>query len=235
MARTPKIDINIDIIKETISKFSKEENINTLIRPIDMFKYCESEFENGNFPYKLTYDFWKRKGRTGKILIDEFNEVISNSYEISSSKAYDIVNVQDVINKYGSSGDIEKLQTFLVPLEKQIRSLVKEVSDLTQKDTKNQEIINSKDEIIKSEKEKNEKLQNLLLQLFSYSSSGIALDNLLNTGSTKTKKVENALKNAFSTSDDFMNLFKDKTPVATHSDKIVSIKPNIETEDDWDL
>ena len=155
--------------------------------------------------------------------------------EISSSKAYDIVNVQDVINKYGSSGDIEKLQTFLVPLEKQIRSLVKEVSDLTQKDAKNQEIINSKDEIIKSEKEKNEKLQTLLLQLFSYSSSGIVLDNLLNTGSTKTKKVENALKNAFSTSDDFMNLFKDKTPEKINSNKVIPLSNKELVEDEWDL
>jgi hypothetical protein len=60
-------------------------------------------------------------------------------------------------------------------------------------------------------------MQALMLQLFHYGPPGASLENLLNTGTSRTEKVSNALKNAFNDPTEFLNKVEKKIIAAISS------------------
>ncbi|MBP1970507.1 hypothetical protein J2Z83_002628 [Virgibacillus natechei] len=230
MAR-PKSDYDDSVVKKLIVEYQKNKSPNSLVKPIDMYHYALEEYKNGLFPYKLSHDYWKRSYRRGRQLIDEFNTVKKRSYQISELDNIDIVDVQDLIDKYANNP--EELSKYLVPMEKQLRALLDVIQE---KDIKIVNLTSAKqknNDSLSKEKAKSDKLQTLLYQLFSYSGSGFKLDNLLNTGTSRTKRVENAFEKAFDDPTEFLELFPEKVN-KTNQENIVPL-PTISKDDEWDL
>ena len=242
MATAGRKKTNYDekIIKEVIIKFQQESNTKPLVKAIDIFKFSKEEYEKGFFPYNLTYDFWKRKDRLGRTLIDEFNAVKKTSYAISSNDNYDIINVQDLLDKHVENP--ETLSKYLLPMEKQIRSLINQLykanRTILELEMENQKLKSQ----LNNEKQHSDKMQTLIYQMFSYSKSGVTLDNLLNLGSSRTERVSNALKNAFTDPTEFLkgleSRFPDQSKETPQNSNIVEFTPKKNEpndEDDWDL
>ncbi|MGF7535250.1 hypothetical protein AAGG74_16475 [Bacillus mexicanus] len=128
----------------------------------------------------------------GRELIDEFNFIKMTSFSLSESQNLDIVNVQDLLDKYAS--DKKELSTFLIPMEKQIHRLL---NDLKKANKDINHLKNEKRDLekqIQDEKELSYRMQHLIYQMFSYIPSGATLDNLMNTFTSRTERVSNALQ-----------------------------------------
>jgi len=233
----PKKNYDEKILKELIINFHNNFNTNSLVKPIDVFNFSSQEYINGKFPYKLTYDFWKKSDRLGRQLINQFNAVRKTNYSISESDNYDLVDVQDLLDKYCSENR-ETLAKYLIPMEKQLRRLIaklekknKIISDLELEKAQFKKKI-------EDEKLKSQKMQTLLYQMFSYGPSGARLDNLSNTGTSRTERVSNALKNAFNEPTEFLEGLEQRVSV-TNQDKVknnvVKFAQLNQENDDWDL
>lgn len=93
---------------------------------------------------------------------------------------------------------------------------------------------------IEDEKQQSDKMQTLLYQVFSYGPSGATLDNLMNTGTSRTERVSNALKNAFNDPTEFLEgIEKQQVETNQHKSKnnVVEFVPadKANENDDWDL
>ena len=223
------VEYDEKVLKDLIKEYDKKANVRGKIKPIDVFNYSQEKYEEGVLPYKLTYDFWKRKDRLGKKLIEEYNEIQSEQIHISERDVIDIVNVQDLIEKTQLS-DVKEVEKYLIPMERQIKELVR---DLSEEKIKNVNLGNTINELKKESKEKDlklEKMQNLIYQMFSYSNSGIILDNLMNTGESRNERVINALENAFINPTEFLeNVGVDLVGKANKQNNVIKIN------NDWDL
>lgn len=235
MAR-PKQQIDEQIIKEFIVEFQKVVNTSGLIQPIDVHKYALEQYEQGKFPYKLSHDFWKREYRLGRQLIDEYNAIKTTSFSLSDGDSYDLVNVQDLLDK---CSDKKELATYLLPMEKQLHRTINDLQKA------NNTIVELRDEkrILQADLEKERKrtikMQHLIYQMFTYSTSGATLDNLMNTGTTRTERVSNALQNVFKDPKEFLSGMEafikeyDSKPL----DNVIQAQfgSNNDENDDWDL
>jgi hypothetical protein len=240
LAGRPAADYDENIIKKIIIDFHQNINTKPVVKPVDILKYATSEFEKGLFPYETTYDFWKRKGRIGKELIEEFNLVRKKTYSISKGVSYDIVDVADLIEKHND--DKDALIKYLVPFERQIRSLIMSLDQINEKNSNlEKEIATLKDEL-KHEKIHSNKLQTLLYQLFTYGPTNTSLDNLINTGTSRTERVSLAIKEAFNNPKDFLDNFPSyHENIKAKSKNVISLRRRDHANDlndkvdDWDL
>lgn len=145
---------------------------------------------------RLSDDFWRKSQYQGRQLIDAFNDVLSKTVAKTSKRELHIPNVEFVIEKY--KHNITQLKLNLKPLETQLKKFILQEEKLVNR------IENLIEENNKLKKEKNDislqnqKLQDALYKMFEYSASkDVPLENQLNTGNGRTKRVEQALKDIF--------------------------------------
>lgn len=229
-------EYDVSVIKSIVVEFNEKQNTKGLVKAIDMFEYAQERYKEGSFPFDLSYDFWKRDGRLGKKIILEFNNVKKNNFNIASHISYDIVDVEDLLSKYPNT-TADKLKEYLLPMQKQLKQLVDELSKSNHKIIEMSETNAALQTKLHEADQKNEKLQTLLLQLFNYGNSGVSIENLMNTGATKTDRVANAIQNAFSDPTKFLSIIGGEA--ATLGQKTDNVtKLLIKKEDSkssWDL
>ncbi len=120
-----KTQYDIKVIKELILKFNKENNYKGTIKYIDIYEYAKQMYENGDFPYKTSYDFWKRQSRVGREVIDDYNKVKTNQIISTNNQKIDFIDIADVLSKFVNDEKVrDKLERYLMPMEKQVRDLV---------------------------------------------------------------------------------------------------------------
>ncbi|MFE4039630.1 hypothetical protein [Priestia sp. YIM B13489] len=173
---------------------------------------------------KLSDDFWRKKQYQGRQLIDEVNELMSKTVAATKKRQVFIPNIDFILETHKNNFSQLKLQ--LKPLEEQLKTSIK-----------NEEILENKIEKLQQEIQKlklknnevlnqNSKLQDSLYKMFEYSvSKDTPLENQLNTGKGKTKRVEQALKEAFC--DDptaFYLKFKNSTPLIENDELVSNIE-----------
>ncbi|MFB7156014.1 hypothetical protein [Lysinibacillus sp. NPDC056232] len=117
---------------------------------------------------------------------------------------YDFVDVQDLLNKYAS--DKKELATYLLPMEKQLHRTINDLNNANAKINEMQDENRRLQEKLGQERERSTKMQHLIYQM--YSSSGATLDNIMNTGNSRTERVSNALQNVFNDPKEFLNGMK---------------------------
>lgn len=145
---------------------------------------------------KLSDDFWRKPQYQGRQKIDANNDILSKTVAKTEKRQVNIPNVDFVLEKY--KNNLNQLRLNLKPLEEQLKNSIANEDKLEKKIQQLEEQIQK----IKVDKinltKQNKSLQDALYKMFEYSvSSDVPLENQLNTGKGKTKRVEQALKEAF--------------------------------------
>jgi hypothetical protein len=147
---------------------------------------------------KLSDDFWRKPQYQGRQIVDQTNQLLSKTVAKSTKRQVNInINVDSILETYYDNKTQLSIQ--LKPLEEYLRVSLQNEEKLEEKlKNKDSLITELKSNIVELEQDK-ERLQTALYQMFEYSASkGGPLENQLNTGKGKTKRVEQALREAFS-------------------------------------
>ncbi|MCU9599901.1 hypothetical protein [Pallidibacillus thermolactis] len=172
---------------------------------------------------KLSDDFWRKPQYQGRQKIDAANDILSKTVAKTENRQVNIPNVDFVLEKY--KNNLNQLRLNLKPLEEQLKNSIAIEDKLEKKVQQLEEQIQK----LKAEKVKltqqNRSLQDALYKMFEYSaSSDVPLENQLNTGKGKTKRVAQALREAFADDpNEFYLHFKSK-----NNDKKEGIVSNID-------
>jgi hypothetical protein len=162
--RGRNLTLSKDQVNGIIGMFKAERKTSGLIKPMEMFKFTEELYNQGRIPSLPSYEFWKKKDRLGRQLIEQRNRIDTVKLTNSEGKEITIPNVTDLVEKKHKSK--EELLEALVPLENHLRNSINREINLKEKVASLEvEISNiklSKKELL-SEKEE---LQNLVFELY---------------------------------------------------------------------
>lgn len=187
---------NLEELTKFIKDYNKSYNPYPEIRYKAIWEFALHQYTNNNFQFETSYDFWKRKGRVGRKLVDSTNEVLRAKYITPLEDSIDMIHIQRLIENYGGNYK-ELLWDNLEPINTQINQYLKKIASLEDRYSKEKHIVDKQRKIIEDLTIKNEKLQNFSLSLFTYSNKNNELVNLLNTGQSKSKIINIALEETF--------------------------------------
>lgn len=185
-------------IDKIIYRFTQEEKVSGWIKYSEVFRYANRLYENGEIPYKLSEDYWRREGKQGKKAIDKVNKTYEakfNNSKTSKSEVY--IDTEECVDKFftGKQSDKKRLIQALKLNEKKAKDyneLLGKIDDLK----------GTIESLITDKKSLEEKLDQYEMILFSwfYSSikSDVPLTNLLTTGKSRDPIVDLFFENAFS-------------------------------------
>jgi hypothetical protein len=162
--RGRNLTLSEDQVKGIIGLFKNEIKTAGLIKPMEIFKFTEELFNQGRIPSLPSYEFWKKKDRLGRKLIDQRNRIDTVKLTNSEGKEITIPNVTDLVEKKHKNK--EELIEALIPLENHLRNSINREKNLKEKveklETEISDIKLSKKELL-CEKEE---LQNLVFGLY---------------------------------------------------------------------
>lgn len=242
--RPKKIIFNKQSTEETLKLiFYYHDNYNphSQIRYKDIWEHFEELFNNGNYEYKTSYDFWKRSGREGRELVDKVNDHLKTKSLVSIANNIDMINFKEIIEKYGAHNK-DILWENLKPYEKHIIQLSNSVEKIK---NENENMIKQNNELkvqLNESKEMVGNLQQLIFSLFVYSNKDNELYNLLNTGKSKSKVIDLALEKTFESPLAFINEMLSKSFIPSDSLKdslttnnVYEFTPKSKPEKEYDL
>lgn len=205
--RPKKYKLDLDQ-KEQILSLIKDYNINHNPYPTIKYKhiweYSLKLNDQNIFPYKTSYDFWKRKDRLGRQLVDIVNSIEQKKVYISKSNNIDLIDIKELINKYGGKNK-DILWDYLEPYDRHINSFIDKIGNIEEKNQKIVKQLDQQNDTIQNLTEKNEKLQKLVFSMFINSNKENELINLMNTGQSKSTIINIALEETFETPHSFIN------------------------------
>ena len=194
----PKIEYDEEVIKDIIYQYKKEVQPSGKINFASVWKY--SQTINIDKKYK-SEDLWRKNNRKtgipnlGKQLIIDANSTKSYFIIDTQNKKQKIPNVRDTVNKLNDNEDIIEA---LEPLE----SLAIKLGEIEKEHKKTIQKLKTE---LKYYKDLADKQEEAIFTLARYGRSNESLvKNILNTGSTKSKLVAEALENIFINPMDFM-------------------------------
>jgi hypothetical protein len=227
------------VIRRLITEFSNERNYKGTIKYKDIFDYAKEMLESSKFPYETTYDFWKREGRVGRELVDEYNKIKTKQIVSTDKRQIDIVDVYDVLNKLVSDEKMkEQLGKYLIPLERQVRDFAEQLENKDKKMNVLEEEIKKLKKDKEILKQKINSVQDLNFKLFLYSNSDNEIVNLINTGKSRSYPVNKAIEEVFTSPINFFNELENKKVKKTATN-VVEFKKTTDKEttfvDEFDI
>lgn len=219
-----KTKLTKDEVNHLIYIFKTEKQINGRIKYDDMYQFNKELVQQGRFPTAAGEDFWRKKNRLGRMMIDTANSVLTNKASTSEIPNDNIPNLTDIVNKYYDNKD--KLIGELIIMERKFYKHIERRKILESKLTESEEKI-QKYKAKLSESDSNfEYLQDVLFKLLRYSSNKkVPLADHLNTGEKQTDIVKSALENIFNNPSDFYNWYETKQEVSEKiKDNVVPLK-----------
>src|SRR5699024_5450626 len=129
-------------------------------------------------------------------LIDIVNSIEHKKVYLSQSEKIDLINLKELIDRYGGDNK-DILWDNLEPYNRHIENFIEEINKIDEKRIELEEISNQQNCKIRYLKEKNQKLQNLIFSLFTYSNKENELVNIMNTGQSRSKLINTALESTF--------------------------------------
>ncbi|MDI7743730.1 hypothetical protein QMK38_17135, partial [Lysinibacillus fusiformis] len=81
MAR--KLTLSEKEVEEIIGLYKTEKNQMGRIEYLEVFRFNKELYEEGRVKSSMSDDFWRKKGRLGKIKIDEANEIFRHKLDTS--------------------------------------------------------------------------------------------------------------------------------------------------------
>lgn len=191
-----------------VQRYIAKERRQGLIKYKDVFEFQNRLFENGEIPNKTEEDFWRKAGRPGRLKIDEANRFVKDTV-LTSKKERTILDLIDKIRKL--KNDPKAITALLKSLEDDVHSLIEKEKQLREKLDKTNQLLFEEKVKNKSLEEHNQKLQNLIYQLFDYCAhKENDIVNLMTTGKSRDPRVNEALKNAFSDPKSYFETMKEK-------------------------
>lgn len=188
-------------IIENIVKMCKEENkIIGVLKYSVVYKYALELYEDGKIDYKLSEDFWRKPNRQGTLAIAKFNEIIENTVQVDESETERTVSTLDAVNKLftGREKDKKELINKLTLNEVKASQYIKKNKHLKNKVQQLESKVNDMKEQRDFQKARADELQLVLFKFMEYSKSkGFPVENIFNTGKTRTEPVEKILGNLF--------------------------------------
>lgn len=185
------------LILNIIYECKSELKINGKISYSQVRDFALNKYKEKHYPFlskPLSDDYWRKIGKQGRTLIDKVNEPELKDIEETIEDEDNVIKTEEVINKLfnGNSKDKEKLINLLRINEVKAKAYSQKSERLAEELEKEKA---QKDEY----KKKADELQILIFQLMEYSASkDFPIENLMNTGKTRTKPVTNILELAFS-------------------------------------
>src|SRR5699024_7150018 len=241
--RKPKIYPK-EAVDAVIYDYIQENNHNGTLTYMEIFRHSKKMYENGLCEHVFSEDFWRKPGRQGREAIDQANKVYEYSPNVlEKSNAINIVDTVDAVNKLfeGTSNNKEKLIGALVMNENKLKKIIKNNEDLKLKLEAQKEANNSLEQDVRALKSKLEQYEELFFQWLDASSDDrVPLLNLIRTGKTRNKVVENLFRMMFSDDplkcfEEFENFRQKKMDSIPATDKVVEFKAKNTLIEDLDL
>lgn len=198
--RKPKVYPKEDIAAILYDFIEKNEFTGTL-KYMEVFRHNQKMHENGICEHLFSEDFWRKPGRQGREAIDQANKVYEySSNSLKSTNRIKIVDTVDAVNKLydGTPRGKEKLIGALIINENKLKEINKSNESLRSK-LEVQIELNSKlkqdKKVLKSRLEEYEEL--FFQWLDASSDDSVPLINLIRTGKTRTRVVDNLFATMF--------------------------------------
>ncbi len=192
-------------IENIVLKCREEWNIKGLVKYSDVYNYGLELYKRREITYKLSEDFWRKPNRQGTIILSRVNEVISDTVKVDETETEFIINTHDAIDKLFSGKEknkqelINKLTINEVKAKQYMTANVQLRGNITKLEKEIQFLKEKSD----TYKNKSETLQLLLFKVMEYSKKrGFPVENLFNTGKTRTEPVDLIMDSLFSDNPD---------------------------------
>lgn len=196
-------------VNHLIYLFKTEKQINGKIKYGDMYQFNKELVQQGRFSTTAGEDFWRKKDRLGRMMIDKANNVFTSRPSTSEFPNDNIPNLANIVNKHYD--DKETLIGELIVIERKFYKNIERRKTLELKLTESEEKVQEYKSKLSGSESRFEYLQDLLFKLLRYSSvKGVPLVNLLDTGHKQTTIVKKSLENIFSNPSDFYNWYETK-------------------------
>lgn len=196
----PAAKYNQEDIENIVKMCRKENKIIGLIKYSVVYKYAMKLYEEGKIPHKFSEDFWRKPNRQGTIAIMNVNEILEDTVEVDEGETEKTISSYDAINKLftGKDKDKKELLNKMTINEVKAKQYIRKNKQLISKISKLEgEILNLKEQRDKWE-QKAVEMQNLLFKFMEYSKKqGFPVENIYNTGKTRTKPVDVILNSLF--------------------------------------
>jgi hypothetical protein len=208
-----RLTLTKDEVNIAISLFKNEVKPSGIIKPMEIHKFCEELFQQGRVSSLPTYEFWKKKDRLGRQLIDQRNQIDTVVLTNSNGKDLTIPNVTDLVEKKYKNKN--ELIESLIPLENHLRNSLKREHKLKTKiDNLEAEL-----SVVKLSKKESineiEKLQNLVFNLYRL---------IMREYKSETKEFAlSILNNTFSGSLDFFDIEEESSESKNRESEVQNI------------
>ncbi|WP_242281465.1 hypothetical protein [Bacillus cereus group sp. BfR-BA-01454] len=230
--RPKKYEVNEELKQEILYLlriYNQNHNPYPQIKYKHIWEYATNLYKQGEFSIKTSYDFWKKKDRIGRQLVDTVNTIQSQKVSISQSIELDLIDIKELIDKYGGKNK-ELLWEYLEPYDKHLYNIASKIKQLEDKNNKFQNKLNKQELTIQTLKQKNYRIQKSLLAIFTYSNKENELVNMLNTGNSKSKIINLALQDTFENPTSFIQELEKHLdyPAVKHLNlsKVIPLHPN---------
>lgn len=197
--RKPKIHPQ-ETIEYIIFQYLQRYKNNGLIKYLDIYRFSEELYENGESTYNFSEDFWRKKGRQGREAIDKANEVLEHTVSLSTQEDEKVVDSIDAVNKFFQGKEINKEKLIGAihinenKLKKYIERNKKITADLANQD-KNITLLEQENQQLKQRLAEYEEL--FFQWLDASSHEDIPLVNIITTGKSRNKIVQQLFDTMF--------------------------------------
>ncbi|QSB10116.1 hypothetical protein [Lysinibacillus fusiformis] len=171
--RGRKTSLSKEEVTSIVLKFSKKHN--GIIKYKDIHHYANILYNDGTLNVRTSETFWRKKGRLGRNIIDDYNskQIIDENRDLQKDCNNKLPNFLHILNKFYYNKE-ELIQRLIIE-EKKYLSLLHENTELKQQIYEKQNNIDRMAEI-------NEKLQSYVHQflIFNYENNEDSLTPLFN-------------------------------------------------------
>ncbi|MBD8068101.1 hypothetical protein [Bacillus sp. PS06] len=211
-------------VNHLIYLYKTERQINGEIKYGDMYQFNKELVQQGRFPTSAGEDFWRKKDRLGRMMIDKANNVFTSRPSTLDFPNDNIPNLADIVNKHYD--DKETLIRELIVIERKFYKNIERRKNLELKLTESEGKVQEYKSKLSDLESRFEYLQDLLFKLLRYSSvKGVPLVNHLGTGHKQTTIVKKSLENIFSNPSDFYNWHETKLETSEKiKDNVIPLK-----------
>jgi hypothetical protein len=215
-------------IDQLIYRFIQQEKASGWIKYTEVYSYAKKLYENGEIPYHLSEDFWRRKNKQGKESVDRINKAYEASLVSKKTSKSDLyINTEECVNKFftGKPSDKKRLIDALRLNEKK----AKDYSELL---IKNDALTDTIKSLVAEKKELEEKISQFQMVLFSWFNASIKSDvpliNLMTTGKTRHPIVDFFFDTAFATPQEGFEKFEEyRKKIKENNKEVVQQNNNV--------
>ncbi|WP_040204054.1 hypothetical protein [Neobacillus jeddahensis] len=191
---------NQEEIENIVKACRDEYKINGLLKYSVVHKYALQLYEEGKIKDKFSEDFWRKPNRQGTLAIAKINQILVDVVKVDESETEKTISTLDAVEKLftGKEKDKKELINKMSINEVKAKQYINKSKKLKDKIISHELEIQRLKEQRDEWKQKTLEMQNILFKFMEYSKKkGFPVENIFNTGHTRTKPVELILSSMF--------------------------------------